>query len=315
MLSSLSVKQERSKSRSQIPLSKCEMMEKRFLWHKKKKSGKGSGRRRAHTAREKAFDLGSILRSSLQANRDLSSDAKAEPIKESDLFWIFSSFISLIMSLSILLVEDTKTIAESIKKYLERDGHTVLRVEHWDYANEVVKHQNFDIVLLDLMLPWTDGIEIAKTIRKLNPQTPILMMTARGQLEDKLEGFGVGADDYLVKPFDLEELEARIFALTKRIAPKEELFFEDIRIDLSQKKVFKADQELKFSLKEFQILELLMQNQGIAVSRLNIIEEIWGGEAGFEEDGKLDVYVSTIRKKIGKACIETIKGFGYRMNR
>lgn len=101
------------------------------------------------------------------------------------------------------------------------------------------------------------------------------MMTARGQLEDKLEGFEVGADDYLVKPFDLEELEARIFALTKRLALKEEVVFQDLRLDLSQKKVFKAGSELKFSLKEFQILELLMQNQGIAVSRLNIIEEIW----------------------------------------
>ena len=101
------------------------------------------------------------------------------------------------------------------------------------------------------------------------------MMTARGQLEDKLEGFEVGADDYLVKPFDLEELEARILALTKRLAPKEEVVFQDLRLDLSQKKVFKAGSELKFSLKEFQILELLMQNQGIAVSRLNIIEEIW----------------------------------------
>lgn len=101
------------------------------------------------------------------------------------------------------------------------------------------------------------------------------MMTARGQLEDKLEGFEVGADDYLVKPFDLEELEARIFALTKRLVPKEEVVFQDLRLDLSQKKVFKAGSELKFSLKEFQILELLMQNQGIAVSRLNIIEEIW----------------------------------------
>ena len=101
------------------------------------------------------------------------------------------------------------------------------------------------------------------------------MMTARGQLEDKLEGFEVGADDYLVKPFDLEELEARIFALTKRLARKEEVVFQDLRLDLSQKKVFKAGSELKFSLKEFQILELLMQNQGIAVSRLNIIEEIW----------------------------------------
>jgi two component transcriptional regulator, winged helix family len=100
-------------------------------------------------------------------------------------------------------------------------------------------------------------------------------MTARGQLEDKLEGFEVGADDYLVKPFDLEELEARIFALTKRLVPKEEVVFQDLRLDLSQKKVFKAGSELKFSLKEFQILELLMQNQGIAVFRLNIIEEIW----------------------------------------
>ena len=219
------------------------------------------------------------------------------------------------MTLSLLLVEDTKTIAESIKNYLELDGHRVLRVEHWWYANEVVKHQTFDIVLLDLMLPWVDGIAIAKTIKQYQPQTPILMMTARGQLEDKLEGFEVGADDYLVKPFDLEELEARIFALTKRLAPKEEVVFQDLRLDLSQKKVFKAGSELKFSLKEFQILELLMQNQGIAVSRLNIIEEIWWGEAGFEEDGKLDVYVSTIRKKIGKERIETIKGFGYRMNK
>lgn len=219
------------------------------------------------------------------------------------------------MALSLLLVEDTKTIAESIKHYLELDGHRVLRVEHWWYANEVVKHQTFDLVLLDLMLPWIDGIAIAKTIKQYQPQTPILMMTARGQLEDKLEGFEVGADDYLVKPFDLEELEARIFALTKRLAFKEEVVFQDLRLDLSQKKVFKAGSELKFSLKEFQILELLMQNQGIAVSRLNIIEEIWWGEAGFEEDGKLDVYVSTIRKKIGKDAIETIKGFGYRMNK
>ena len=100
-------------------------------------------------------------------------------------------------------------------------------------------------------------------------------MTARGQLEDKLEGFEVGADDYLVKTFYLEELEARIFALTKRLALKEEVVFQDLRLDLSQNKVFKAGSELKFSLKEFQILELLMQNQGIAVSRLNIIEEIW----------------------------------------
>ena len=219
------------------------------------------------------------------------------------------------MALSLLLVEDTKTIAESIKKYLELDGHSVTRVDHWSYANELVKHQNFDIVLLDLMLPWVDWITIAKTIRSVHPDTPILMMTAKGQLDDKLEGFEAWADDYLVKPFDLEELEARVLALAKRLPKKEELSFEDIRLDRSQKKVFKWDEELKFSLKEFQILEMLMQNQWIAISRLDIIEEIWWGEAWFEEDWKLDVYLSTIRRKIGKDRIETIKWFWYRMNK
>lgn len=219
------------------------------------------------------------------------------------------------MALSLLLVEDTKTIAESIKQYLELDGHSVTRVDHWSYANELVKHQNFDIVLLDLMLPWVDWITIAKTIRSVHPETPILMMTAKGQLDDKLEGFEAWADDYLVKPFDLEELEARVLALAKRLPKKEELVFEDVRLDLNQKKVFKWDEELKFSLKEFQILEMLMQNQWIAISRLDIIEEIWWGEAWFEEDWKLDVYLSTIRRKIGKDRIETIKWFWYRMNK
>lgn len=219
------------------------------------------------------------------------------------------------MVLSLLLVEDTKTIAESIKKYLELDWHKVMWVDHWDYANELVKHQSFDIILLDLMLPWVDWITIAKTIRSVHPETPILIMTAKWQLEDKLEWFEVWADDYLVKPFDLEELEARVLSLAKRLPNKVELVFEDIRLDSNQKKVFKWEKELKFSLKEFQILEMLMQNQWIAISRLDIIEEIWWWEAWFEEDWKLDVYLSTIRRKIGKDRIETIKWFWYRMNK
>lgn len=219
------------------------------------------------------------------------------------------------MALSLLLVEDTKTIAESIKKYLELDWHKVMWVDHWDYANELVKHQSFDIILLDLMLPWVDWITIAKTIRTTHPETPILIMTAKWQLEDKLEWFEVWADDYLVKPFDLEELEARVLALARRLPKKDELVFEDIRLDTNQKKVFKWSEELKLSLKEFQILEMLMQNQWIAISRLDIIEEIWWWEAWFEEDWKLDVYLSTIRRKIGKDRIETIKWFWYRMNK
>ena len=217
------------------------------------------------------------------------------------------------MKTSILLVEDNQTIGQNIQKYLELEGYSVLWVQNWSYANEVVKHQEFDLVLLDLMLPGTDGLVVAKTIKQHQEQTRILMMTAKGQLEDKLEGFEVWADDYLVKPFDLEELVARIEALLRRSVQKDVVNYGVLTLDNLQKKIFKGWEEIKLSLKEFQILELLIRNKGMALSRLDIIEEIWGWDAGFEEDGKLDVYLSTIRRKIWKDMIETIKGYGYRL--
>lgn len=217
------------------------------------------------------------------------------------------------MKTSILLVEDNQTIGQNIQKYLELEGYSVLWVQNWAYANEVVKHQEFDLVLLDLMLPGTDGLVVAKTIKQHQEQTRILMMTAKGQLEDKLEGFEVWADDYLVKPFDLEELVARIEALLRRSVQKDVVSYGVLTLDNLQKKIFKNWEEIKLSLKEFQILELLIRNKGMALSRLDIIEEIWGWDAGFEEDGKLDVYLSTIRRKIWKEMIETIKGYGYRL--
>jgi len=217
------------------------------------------------------------------------------------------------MKTSILLVEDNQTIGQNIQKYLELEWYSVLWVQNWSYANEVVKHQEFDLVLLDLMLPGTDGLVIAKTIKQHQEQTRILMMTAKGQLEDKLEGFEVWADDYLVKPFDLEELVARIEALIRRSVQKDVMSYGVLTLDNLQKKIFKGWEEIKLSLKEFQILELLIRNKGMALSRLDIIEEIWGWDAGFEEDGKLDVYLSTIRRKIWKDMIETIKGYGYRL--
>ena len=217
------------------------------------------------------------------------------------------------MKTSILLVEDNQTIGQNIQKYLELEGYSVLWVQNWSYANEVVKHQDFDLVLLDLMLPGTDGLVVAKTIKQHQEQTRILMMTAKGQLEDKLEGFEVWADDYLVKPFDLEELVARIEALLRRSVQKDVVSYGVLTLDNLQKKIFKGWEEIKLSIKEFQILELLIRNKGMALSRLDIIEEIWGWDAGFEEDGKLDVYLSTIRRKIWKDMIETIKGYGYRL--
>ena len=163
------------------------------------------------------------------------------------------------MKTSILLVEDNQTIGQNIQKYLELEGYSVLWVQNWSYANEVVKHQEFDLVLLDLMLPGTDGLVVAKTIKQHQEQTRILMMTAKGQLEDKLEGFEVWADDYLVKPFDLEELVARIEALLRRSVQKDVVSYGVLTLDNLQKKIFKSWEEIKLSLKEFQILELLIR--------------------------------------------------------
>lgn len=213
----------------------------------------------------------------------------------------------------ILLVEDHKVIADNIKKYLELEWNNVLIVENWLYAIEVVKHQVFDIILLDIMLPGLDGISICKKIREAQNNTPIIMTTSKWEIEDKLEWFDYWADDYLVKPFDLKELSARINAIIKRVAIKDVIDYKDIRLDKDQKKVFKKNKEIKFTIKEFMILELLLESIWRSISRTTIVQEIRGNDSIFEEDSKLDVYISNIRKKLWKNLIETIKWYGYQI--
>lgn len=215
--------------------------------------------------------------------------------------------------MNILLVEDNKTISENIKKYLELEKNSVFVVENWLYAQQIIKHKKFDLILLDIMLPWLDWISLCKQIRKLEPDLPIIMTTAKWQIEDKLDWFDCGADDYLVKPFDLQELSARIKSISKRSNKKDLLEYQNIRLDKDQKKVFKKNKEIKFTIKEFMILELFFDNIWRSISRTNIIEEIRWNEHIFEEDSKLDVYISNIRKKLWKNLIETIKWFGYQI--
>ncbi len=215
--------------------------------------------------------------------------------------------------MKILLVEDNKTIGNNIKKYLELEHNEVMRAENGLYAFELLKHHEFDVIVLDLMLPGMDGITLCKTIRKTQATTPIIMTTAKWELDDKLEWFACGADDYIVKPFDLKELDARINAIVKRVPTKDTLEYKNIRLDRDQKKIFRNNKEIKITLKEFQIIEYLLERKGRSVSRTEIIEEIWGNDQIFEEDAKLDVYISNLRKKLGKTLIETIKGFGYQV--
>ncbi len=213
----------------------------------------------------------------------------------------------------ILLVEDNKTIGNNIKKYLEFERNDVVRADNGLYASEVMKHHEFDVIILDIMLPGMDGISLCKRIRKDHPTTPILMTTAKWELDDKLEWFACGADDYIVKPFDLKELEARILAVIKRTPTRNILEHKNIRLDKDQKKIFRNSKEIKTTLKEFQILAYLLEAKWRSVSRTEIIEEIRGNDQIFEEDAKLDVYISTLRKKLWKTIIETIKGFGYQI--
>jgi DNA-binding response OmpR family regulator len=189
----------------------------------------------------------------------------------------------------------------------------VIWAENGLYASEIMKHHQFDVIILDIMLPWMDGITLCKHIRKDHPTTPILMTTAKGELDDKLEWFACGADDYIVKPFDLKELDARILAIVKRTPTRNILEHKNIRLDKDQKKIFRNNKEIKTTLKEFQIFEYLLESAWRSISRTEIIEEVWGNDQIIEEDSKLDVYISTLRKKLGKTTIETIKGFGYQI--
>lgn len=188
-----------------------------------------------------------------------------------------------------------------------------MRAENGLYAFEILKHHDFDVILLDLMLPGMDGIALCKHIRKLQPTVAIIMTTAKGQLDDKIEWFSCGADDYLVKPFDLKELDIRIQAVTKRNGTKNSIEYKNIRLDKDQKKIIKGSKEIKLTLKEFQIIEYLLERTGRSISRTEIIEEIRGNDQIFEENAKLDVYISNLRKKLGKTLIETIKWFGYQI--
>lgn len=214
--------------------------------------------------------------------------------------------------LNILVIEDNKIIANNIKKYLEIDWHNITIAENGLYWMEIVKNKQFDIVVLDLMLPWMDGITICNNLKHSQPDLPVIITSAKWQIEDKLELFDSGADDYLVKPFDIKELVARIWVVLKRTPKRELIEIWNIILNRELKSIKKDWLEIKFTLKEFLILELLMLNNWITVSRTDIVQEIWWNESIFEVDAKLDVYISNIRKKLWKEYIETIKWFGYK---
>ena len=214
--------------------------------------------------------------------------------------------------MKILVVEDDHKIATGIKKGLEQEGHTVDLAFDGEEGLDLAMEKNSDVIVLDLMLPKMNGIEVASTLRKENIHTPILILTAKGELSDKLTGFENGADDYLVKPFAFEELIARINAIARR--PKEvksdKLKVKNLELSSNTYEVRNKGKEIILSKKEFQLLEFLMKNAGRVISKEDIIARVWNYESDILPN-TVEVFVGYLRNKIGKDMIKTVRGFGY----
>jgi len=214
--------------------------------------------------------------------------------------------------MQVLYVEDNKQIAENVREYLELEWWNIVWMADGLLWWEAFQQKTFDIVVLDVMMPGLDGFSLLRKIRERS-ECPVIMTTAKGELNDKEEWFDDGADDYLVKPFAMKELVMRMRSLFKRSSLSDVFRFGDVEVFLDDNVVKKWWETLKISLKEFQILSCLIDAWWHAVSRWTIVDFVWWGDALWESDGKLDVYISTLRKKLWKELIVTIKGFGYKL--
>jgi len=221
--------------------------------------------------------------------------------------------------MKILLVEDDLKISAFVKLGLEENGYNVTVAYDSTMAERIVFNKEFDLLILDVVIPGINGLELCKKIRNADIKTPIIMVTSLDAVEDKIEGFDCGADDYLVKPFNFKELLSRIKALHRRhtqtiMAPQQKI--ADLELDTVTKKVRRNNKEIILTAKEFAILELLMSNKGKVFDRIEIAEKIWG--FSFNSGTNLiDVHINSLRNKIDKdfspKLIHTQIGFGYVM--
>ena len=220
--------------------------------------------------------------------------------------------------MKILVVEDEHLIATAIKKGLEQEHYTVDLAFDGETGFDLASSGDYDILLLDLMLPKMDGIEICKELRKLQIQVPILMLTAKSQIEDKVKGLNSGADDYLAKPFAFEELLARIRALARRpqTAASEILTVGDLSLNLSSYEVARQNKNISLSSKEYSLLECLMRHSDKILNKDQLIQHVWSYESDILPN-TVEVYIRNLRQKIDKPfktkLIKTVRGFGYKI--
>jgi len=218
----------------------------------------------------------------------------------------------------ILIVEDEKKVASFIGKGLQEEGYAVDMLHDGESGAMQAVDVDYDLIVLDLMLPKLSGLEVLRTIRKQKPKLPVLILTAKGEIEDRVLGLNAGADDYLVKPFAFVELSARVRALLRRgIGEDARLRVADLEIDTLSRTVKRNGQAIDLKPKEYALLEFLMRNAGRTVTRTMITEHVW--DIHFDSiSNVVDVHINSLRNKIDKGfsypLIQTVRGVGYRIS-
>ncbi|OIB04713.1 DNA-binding response regulator [Paenibacillus sp. LC231] len=218
----------------------------------------------------------------------------------------------------ILIVDDDEKIISMLRRGLAFEGYDVLTASNGAEGLKVILSEDPDVVVLDVMMPQVDGFEALRRLREGGSTTPVLMLTAKDEVENRVKGLDTGADDYLVKPFALEELLARVRALLRRRtgddSSNHRLTFEDLVMDTDAREVIRSGQRLELTAKEFELLHLFMQNPKRVLSRDLIMDKIWGYDYSGESN-VLEVYIAMLRQKTeehgGKRLIQTIRGAGY----
>lgn len=216
----------------------------------------------------------------------------------------------------ILVVDDDRAVRDSLDRALRLHGFEVTLAEHGLEALQAVEREPPDAMVLDVMMPGLDGFAVTRRLRQDGDGTPILMLTARDAVADRVEGLDVGADDYLVKPFALEELVARLRALLRRTVAEDEdtdgeLTFEDLQLDVAGMAATRGDEEIHLTRTEFLLLELFLRHPGQVLERDLILDRVWGFDADTSSNA-LEVYVGYLRRKLGEPrLIQTVRGVGY----
>lgn len=224
------------------------------------------------------------------------------------------------MAYRVLLVDDDRAIRESLARALDLEGYEVLTAADGAEALHIIREEHPDVLVLDVMMPSVDGLTVCRVLRFEQDRTPILMLTARIETTDRVAGLDAGADDYLPKPFDLDELLARLRALLRRAdfdatdAADDVLRVADLKVDPASRRVWRGDDEIDLSKTEFELIELLVRNEGIVLDHSSIYDRIWGYDFG-PDSKNLAVYISYLRRKLEREgepkLIHTVRGVGY----